>query len=143
MDEYGQKRKDVVKNAGSLVGKVNYFWGGKSSAIGWDSAWGSMHRVTAAGSPSSGTIRAYGLDCSGFVSWAFNNSGMYVGDGSASSVQAGDLAFLPSYSHVGIVVGQDTSGNILVIHCSSSANNVVLSTASSVGFTVFRRPNCY
>ena len=47
-----QKRKDVVKNAGSLVGKVNYFWGGKSAAIGWDSAWGTMQRVTAAGSPS-------------------------------------------------------------------------------------------
>ena len=151
-----QKRKDVVKNAGSLVGKVNYFWGGKSSAIGWDSAWGTMQRVTAAGSPSSGTIRAYGLDCSGFVTWVFNNSGMgfAVGHGtygqrdasvqvSASTVQAGDLCFLPSYSHVGIVVGKDASGNILVIHCSSGANNVVVSTASSVGFTVFRRPNCY
>ncbi|MBQ7572721.1 MAG: hypothetical protein IJT23_00500 [Clostridia bacterium] len=58
-------------------------------------------------------------------------------------MQAGDLAFLPSYSHVCIVVGKDTGGNILVIHCSSSANNVVLATASSVGFTVFRRPNFY
>lgn len=153
-DSLPQKRKDVVKNAGSLVDKVNYFWGGKSSAIGWDSAWGTMQRVTAAGSPSSGTIRAYGLDCSGYVSWAFNNSGMYVGDGtygqrdrsvqvSASAVQAGDLCFLSSYSHVGIVVGKDTDGNILVFHCSSSANNVVVSTASSVGFTIFRRPNCY
>ncbi len=151
-----QKRKDVVKNAGSLVGKVNYFWGGKSSAIGWDSAWGTMRRVTAAGSPSSGTLRAYGLDCSGFVTWAFNNSSMgyAVGHGTygqrdasvqvtSSTVQAGDLCFLPSYSHVGIVVGKDTGGNILVIHCSSGANNVVVSTASSVGFTVFRRPNCY
>lgn len=153
-DSLPQKRKDVVKNAGSLVGKVNYFWGGKSSSIGWDSAWGTMQRVTAAGSPSSGTIRAYGLDCSGYVSWAFNNSGMYVGDGtygqrdrsvqvSASAVQAGDLCFLSSYSHVGIVVGKNADGNILVFHCSSSANNVVVSTASSVGFTVFRRPNCY
>lgn len=151
-----QKRKDVVKNAGSLVGKVNYFWGGKSSAIGWDSAWGTMRRVTAAGSPTSGTMRSYGLDCSGFVTWVFNNSGMGydVGHGTygqrdasvqitASAAQAGDLCFLPSYSHVGIVVGKDTSGNILVIHCSSGANNVVVSTASSVGFTVFRRPNCY
>ncbi|MBQ3427929.1 MAG: C40 family peptidase [Clostridia bacterium] len=151
-----QKRKDVVKNAASLVGKVNYFWGGKSTAMGWDPAWGTMRRVTAAGSPSSGTIRAFGLDCSGFVTWAFNNSGMgfAVGHGTmgqkavstqvtASTVQAGDLAFLPSYSHVGIVVGKNTSGNILVIHCSSSANNVVLSTASSVGFTIFRRPHCY
>ena len=151
-----QKRKDVVKNAASLVGKVNYFWGGKSSAIGWDSAWGTMQRVSAEGSPSSGTIRAYGLDCSGFVTWAFNNSGMgmAVGHGtlgqkaasvqvSASTVQAGDLAFNSGYTHVGIVVGRDTSGNILVIHCSSGANNVVLATASSVGFTIFRRPNCY
>lgn len=154
-DSLPQKRKDVVKNAGSLVGKVNYFWGGKSSSIGWDPAWGTMRRVTAEGSPSSGTLRAYGLDCSGFVSWVFLNSGMNsVGDGtigqrersrvvSEASVQAGDLAFLPSYSHVGIVVGKDMDGNILVIHCSSSANNVVVSTAQSVGFTVFRRPNCY
>ena len=154
-DSLPQERKDVVKNAGSLVGKVNYFWGGKSSAIGWDPAWGTMRRVTAEGSPSSGTLRAYGLDCSGFVSWVFLNSGMSgVGDGtigqrdrsrlvSESAVQAGDLAFLPSYSHVGIVVGKDTDGSILVIHCSSSANNVVVSTAQSVGFTVFRRPNCY
>ena len=155
-DSLPQKRKDVVKNAASLVGKVNYFWGGKSSAIGWDSAWGTMRKVTAAGSPSSGLIRAFGLDCSGFVTWAFNNSGMgyAVGHGtigqkgastlvSASTVQAGDLAFVSDYSHVGIVVGQDTSGNILVIHCSSGANNVVLATASSVGFNIFRRPNCY
>ena len=154
-DSLPQERKDVDTNAGSLVGKVNYFWGGKSSAIGWDTAWGTMRRVTAEGSPSSGTLRAYGLDCSGFVSWVFLNSGMSgVGDGtigqrdrsrlvSESAVQAGDLTFLPSYSHVGIVVGKDTDGNILVIHCSSSANNVVVSTAQSVGFTVFRRPNCY
>lgn len=154
-DSLSQERKDVVKNAGSLVGKVNYFWGGKSSAIGWDPAWGTMRRVTAEGSPSSGTLRAYGLDCSGFVSWVFLNSGMSgVGDGtigqrdrsrlvSESAVQAGDLAFLPSYSHVGIVVGKDTDGNVLVIHCSSSANNVVVSTAQGVGFTVFRRPNSY
>ena len=153
-DSLPQKRKDVVKNAASLVGKVNYFWGGKSSAIGWDSAWGEMRRVSAEGSPSSGSIRAFGLDCSGFVTWVFNNSGMSVGHGtsgqkaastlvSASTVQAGDLAFVSDYSHVGIVVGRDTSGNILVIHCSSGANNVVLATASSVRFNIFKRPSCY
>ena len=32
-----EKRKATVKTAFSLVGKVSYFWGGKSSAIGWDS----------------------------------------------------------------------------------------------------------
>lgn len=151
-----QKRKDVVKNAASLIGKVNYFWGGKSSVIGWDSAWGTMRKVTAPGNSSSGSIRAFGLDCSVFVTWTFNNSGMgmAVGHGtsgqkaastivSVSTVQAGDLAFYSDYSHVGIVVGQDTNGNILVIHCSSGSNNVVLGTASGAGFNVFRRPNCY
>ena len=34
-----EKRKATVKTAFSLVGKVSYFWGGKSSAIGWDSRW--------------------------------------------------------------------------------------------------------
>lgn len=62
---------------------------------------------------------------------------------SASAMQAGDLAFPANYSHVGIVVGKDTGGNILVIHCASGANNVVITTAASTGFTVFRQPRSY
>ena len=30
------EREAVVRTACSLVGKVNYFWGGKSLVIGWD-----------------------------------------------------------------------------------------------------------
>ena len=41
-------RKAVVKMAYSLLGKVNYFWGGKSSAIGWDKRWGTSVKVTSA-----------------------------------------------------------------------------------------------
>ena len=44
------ERKAVMEAAYSLVGKVNYLWGGKSSAIGWDSRWGALTKVTAAGS---------------------------------------------------------------------------------------------
>ena len=58
-------RRAVVKNACSLVGKVGYFWGGKSLVIGWDSRWGELRQVTAAGSSTTGTYRPYGLDCSG------------------------------------------------------------------------------
>ncbi|MGN0005643.1 MAG: peptidoglycan endopeptidase, partial [Candidatus Gastranaerophilaceae bacterium] len=58
-----------------------------------------------------------------------------------SQAQAGDLAFLSDLSHVGIIAGKDTSGNILVIHCSSSANNVVITTNSIFGFAA--RPSCY
>ena len=153
-DSLSTERKAVIKAACSLVGKVNYFWGGKSAAIGWDSEWGKLKLVTAEGSRSSGSMRPFGLDCSGFVTWSFINSGFNasaIGHGtqsqvakgtriSLSSAQPGDLAFFDDVSHVGIVAGKDASGNVLVIHCSSSANNVVITTGG-FGFAV--RPNCY
>ncbi len=38
--------------------------------IGEDPKLVSVEKVSADGSISSGTLRAYGLDCSGFVTWA-------------------------------------------------------------------------
>ena len=149
------ERKKVIKAACSLVGKVNYFWGGKSSAIGWDSEWGKLKTVSSEGSKTTGTKRPFGLDCSGFVTWSFINSGFSansIGHGtqgqiakcsriSWSNAQAGDLAFYGDLSHVGIIAGKDTNGNILVIHCSSSNNNVVITTNSGFGFAA--RPSAY
>ena len=154
-DSLSAERKKVIKAACSLVGKVNYFWGGKSSAIGWDSEWGKLKTVSAEGSKTTGTKRPFGLDCSGFVTWSFINSGFNassIGHGtkgqiakcsriSWSSAQAGDLAFYADLSHVGIVAGKDAAGNILVIHCSSGENNVVITTNSGFGFAA--RPRCY
>ena len=134
------ERRTIVTKACSLVGKVNYFWGGKSSAIGWDSRWGVPMKVT-------GTVRPFGLDCSGFVDWVFNNAcGYILGQGGGAHAQhnnctdipfaevlPGDLLFYPDDSHVGIAVGRDENGEILVIHCASGYNNVVLTTAK--GFT--------
>lgn len=148
-------RKAVVETAYSLLGRVNYFWGGKSSAIGWDSRWGTPTKVTAAGSRTTGTIRPYGLDCSGFVDWVFNNSLGYVighGGGAASQhiycipiswsdAMPGDLVFYPGDSHVGVFVGADEGGNPLIIHCASSQNNVVLTGLQ--GFASIGRPDCY
>ena len=149
------QRKAVVEKAYSLLGKVNYFWGGKSSAIGWDSRWGTPTRVTAPGSRSTGTVRPYGLDCSGFVDWVFNNSlGYVIGHGGGAASQhgyckpiswsealPGDLVFYPGDSHVGIFVGKDESGSPLIIHCASSQNNVVLTGLQ--GFTSIGRPDCF
>ena len=154
-DSLSAERKKVIKAACSLVGKVNYFWGGKSSAIGWDSEWGKLKTVSAEGSKTTGTKRPFGLDCSGFVTWSFINSGFNassIGHGtkgqiakcsriSWSSAQAGDLAFYADLSHVGIIAGKDADGNILVIHCSSGRNNVVITTNSGFGFAA--RPRCY
>ena len=64
-EDLSPEREAVVRTACSLVGKVNYFWGGKSLVIGWDAQWGELRQVTAAGSSTTGTYRPYGLDCSG------------------------------------------------------------------------------
>lgn len=74
------ERKAVVQQALMLVGKVYYFWGGKSLIVGWDSRWGQLTQVSAAGSPTTGTYRPYGLDCSGFADWVFYNAsgGEYI-----------------------------------------------------------------
>ena len=151
------ERRAVVEAACTLVGKVNYFWGGKSLTIGWNPLWGTTMRVTAAGSPTTGTYRPYGLDCSGFVDWAFYNAsaGSYImGHGGGtysqhayctpiawSEAQPGDLVFYPGDSHVGIVGGRDENGNLLIIHCASGANNVVITGLE--GFTSIGRPEYY
>ena len=153
--ELPEDRKVVIQTAMQLVGKVGYFWGGKSSVIGWDSRWGTPTKVTADGSASTGTIRAYGLDCSGYVDWVFNNALGYVighGGGAASQhtyctdiawseAQIGDLAFYPGDEHIGIVAGWDESGNILIVHCASGYNNVVITGRE--GFVSVARPDIF
>ena len=148
-----EKRKATVKTAFSLVGKVSYFWGGKSSAIGWDNRWGTPKKVTAAGSNTTGMTIPYGLDCSGFVDWVFNNTfGVVVGHGggarsqysycrkiSWAEAQPGDLVFYPDLGHVGIVAGYDGDGNVLIVHCS--LNGVVVT--GRVGFTLVGRPEVF
>ena len=151
------ERRAVVETACKLVGKVNYFWGGKSLTIGWNDAWGTLRQVTAAGSSTTGTYRPYGMDCSGFVDWVFYNitGGEYIiGHGGGAHAQntyctpiswdealPGDLVFYPEDSHVGIVGGRDESGNLLIVHCAFSANNVVITDAD--GFTSIGRPRYY
>ena len=151
------ERRQVVLTAYQLLGKVHYFWGGKSLIIGWDSRWGMPMKVTAEGSSTTGTVRPFGLDCSGMVDWVFYNQsgGQYViGHGGGATAQhsycapiawgdaqPGDLVFYPGDSHVGIVCGFDSSGNIMVIHCASSENNVVVTGKS--GFTSIARPTYY
>lgn len=152
-----EERKQVVLTAYQLLGKVNYFWGGKSLVLGWDSRWGTPMEVTAAGSSTTGTVRPFGLDCSGFVDWVFYNvtGGSYIighGGGASSqhsycteipwsNAQPGDLVFYPGDSHVGIVCGFDGNGNVLIIHCASGYNNVVVTGKS--GFTSIARPIFY
>lgn len=143
-EDLDPKRRAVVETACSLVGKVNYFWGGKSLTQGWNSAWGQLRKVTADGSPTTDTYRPYGLDCSGFVDWVFYNASggeyilshgggvtmqhRYCTDVDGEDAQPGDLVFYPDDTHVGIVVGV-VDEKIRVIHCASSVNGVAISSA--------------
>lgn len=162
--EMSEERLQVVLHAYSLVGKVHYFWGGKSEVIGWDERWGIPAIVTSEGSDTTGTACTYGLDCSGFITWAFLNAAGdagIVGDiGHGTSAQwghsaeieekdalPGDLAFMApgdsSDNHVGIVVGRNKSGQLMFVHCSGGYDNVVVTTANEGCFSYLRRPDVY
>ena len=162
-------REEIVLAAYSLVDRVDYFWGGHSKTIGWDDQWGKMTLVTSEGSPATGTIRPYGLDCSGYTAWVFVN-GYYntglseeesrnlvihnLGSGTwtqwdhclpitENEVLPGDLAFrcIPGtgQNHVGVVVGYNADGILIVAHCSSSRGGVVV-TPYQLTFHYLRRP---
>ena len=156
-DDLDPLRESIVLTAYQLLGKVTYFWGGKSLVLGWDSRWGTPTTVTAPGSGSTGKVLPFGLDCSGFVDWTFYNAtnGAYLpgrGGGAASQhgycaniswsdALPGDLVFYADDSHVGIVCGYDSVGNLLVIHCSGGQNGVVVTGRE--GFSVVARPDLF
>lgn len=148
-------RKHILSTALSLVGKVPYFWGGKS-APGWNDEWNMPKLVTAAGSSTTGTIRPYGLDCSGFSTWVFNTAvGVDIGAGtsgqypnstavSASELLPGDLGFLAEsngsgWSHVLIFAGYGENGERMWIH-SSGGQGVILNSPSYEASLSLRRP---
>lgn len=165
-------RREIAGKAYSLVGNVKYFWGGKSLTIGWDARWGNQAVVGSAGSTQTGTVRAFGTDCSGFVLWSMIN-GFYNADENsplnredAGSTQAyvqhivenvgygtasqwgnsyeisreealpGDLLFYNApgggggRNHVGIVIGREADGDLIVCHNSSSRNGVIMEAIS-------------
>ena len=154
-EELSPERRAVVETACSLVGKVNYF-GAAIPGFWLDERWGTIQKVTAAGSSTTGTYRPYGMDCSGFVDWVFYNvtGGEYIiGHGGGATMQhnycteiswdealPGDLSST-SDEHVGIVGGRDENGELLIVHCAFSQDNVVITEKS--GFVSIARPNYY
>lgn len=147
-------RKHIITTALSLVGKVPYFWGGKSEP-GWNDEWNTPKLVTAAGSTSTGTIRPFGLDCSGFTDWVYRTAlgvsiqagswGQYTNSTpiSESELLPGDLGFLMNAqgttSHVLIFVGYTDEGLRQWVH-SESGTGVHVSTPRYDSELVLRRP---
>ena len=155
-------RRALVEAAVSLVDTVHYFWGGKSTAVGRDAQWGVMKEVTSSGSRTTGTMRPYGLDCSGFVLWCFVQLGYGADEAEAlvgigtwmqgersydiewSELAPGDFVFENRYpssdgNHIGICIGYNAVGQPVFAHCSSKYDNVVVTPAGGV-FRYARRP---
>ena len=148
-------RKHLLETALSLVGRVPYFWGGKSGP-GWNSEWNTPKLVTSDGSSTTGTIRPYGLDCSGFSHWTYNTalgvnithgvSGQYANSTPITEAELlpGDLGCLKNedggWNHVLIFAGYDEDGTKLWCHCTSGSG-VVLNTPSYADRLYYCRPN--
>ena len=150
-----ETRKHIVKTGLSLVGKVPYFWGGKSAA-GWNDEWNTPKLVTAAGSTTTGTIRPFGLDCSGFSDWTYKTAvgvSLYGASWSqwgesyaitAEELLPGDLGFLMDddgggWNHVLIFAGYGENGERMWVH-SSGGEGVIFNTPSYEAGLVLRRP---
>lgn len=152
-------RAAVVVKAYSMLGKVKYEWGGKSSEQGWDWDWNRT--------PKDGELYVrgvpHGLDCSGFVRWCFENaggismSGERFGSGTykqwlsshdvaIEDALPGDLMFrneVARTNHNGIIVGKNAHGELLVIHACKEYEGIVLETATKADVHIVRRPNLY
>ena len=148
-------RKHIVATGLSLVGKVPYFWGGKSPP-GWNDEWNTPKLVTAAGSSTSGTIRPYGLDCSGFSDWVYKTAvgvSLYGStwdqwgnsyEISASELLPGDLGFLMNddgqgWNHVLVFAGYGDNGERMWVH-SSGGEGVIFNSPSYESTLALRRP---
>lgn len=132
----------VLRAALSLQGKVPYDWGGKPSKPGYDTTWWRYN---------SSKGRQNGLDCSGFVQWAYMTAGYPASvtnqlistysirenleDIDASELEPGDIGLMKNddngTNHTGIYLG-----NGLWIHCSSGKHTV---TVSEYGFRYFKK----
>lgn len=154
VDQQGcsETRRQLVAAALSLVGRVPYFWGGKS-APGWNEEWNTPKLVTAPGSPTTGTLRPYGLDCSGYADWVYKTAlGVSIQSSTwtqwdnsyeitAAELLPGDLGFLMEEdgNHVLIFVGYGEDGQRLWVHCTGG-QGVVLNTPGYEGALTLRRP---
>ena len=134
-EDLSEERKDLIHFALSSVGKVPYFYGGKAGVKGLE---GNHFGATISSSDYKGRNRK-GLDCSGFVQWAYwssvdrsldfaSSTQELIGKGQKikrSELKAGDLIIQPSgESHVVVFIKWTKDGKMLAVHENGTAGNV-------------------
>lgn len=148
------KRKELMRCALSLVGRVPYFWGGKS-APGWNEEWNTPKLVHCGGvqqhrnDPPLWTrlFRIHGMGLSDSVSVTLYDGSWNQWDAthaiSEDELLPGDLGFMAvpgtvPVNHVLLYAGEDADGTKLWVHCASGTG-VVLNSPDYV--TQYRRRN--
>ena len=130
--------------------------GAENRLAGWNDEWNTPKLVTAAGSTTSGTIRPFGLDCSGFTDWTYKTAvgvSLYGGTWSqwdesyaitADELLPGALGFLmDSDGQVGITCLFLQATEKTVRECGSTppgGEGVILNTPSYEASLSLRRP---
>ena len=113
-----------------------YWWGGKSSAQGFDQTWGS--RVDSEPSISGKIYHYKAMDCTGFTSWAIRNAcnpDFYNNDNEdyyldlpgakevdINNAKPGDMIEIPG--HVQMVIKNNGDGTLIIAEESGSAGLV-------------------
>lgn len=132
---------DTLDQQGYFLG---YYWGGDRSSLGIGKSWGAKRGIafTRGGNP---TGPEFGMDCSGFVSWAIRmgcNSGYgskvaseYSNVGtslsSLSEAKPGDL--LANSGHVIMIVKNNGDGTVIAAEESFSQDGLVFSKYTNTG----------
>lgn len=134
-EDLSEERKALIHFALSSVGKVPYFYGGKAGVKGLE---GNHFGATISSSDYKGRNRK-GLDCSGFVQWAYwssvdrsldfaSSTQELIGKGhkiKRSELKAGDLIIQPSgESHVVVFIKWTKEGKMLAVHENGTAGNI-------------------
>ncbi|HCC06759.1 MAG TPA: hypothetical protein DEP72_01145 [Clostridiales bacterium] len=149
-------RDDLVKVAKALLDintsetggqPVPYFWGGNHGGYyfterNFDPTWLTQQPIQAGGSTVTpvGAMRPYGIDCSGYVGWIYNQlpdnqrnalpagftTGVVSSQAAASTpitvdqLKPGDIG-TKSGLHIGMCIGKDTDGTPLFIHAGTGS----------------------
>lgn len=137
-----EERKELIHFALTAVGKVPYYYGGKAGKQGLE---GNAFGKTIAERDYKGRNRK-GLDCSGFVQWAYwtatdnaldfvSSTKELIGQGrkiKRSELVAGDLIIQPSGdSHVLMFLCWTEEGRMLAIHENGTAGTISVDEVSA------------
>lgn len=112
--------------------KIPYWWGGKSWDFGATASWGTNKAKFV--EKNDAWYYYYGMDCTGFVTWAYVNAGYNIKKGqyppygntvkfTKENGEVGDVITSPG--HVQLIVGKNSTG-FIVAEASGRINGMIV-----------------